>query len=87
MASTRPIDTPAQTGPGIPDEPLGPGGEAAFEAELEEAREADERERLAETAPFGENPDGFGPTLGGDLGRPNPGRDLGEDEAVEDSDA
>jgi hypothetical protein len=66
MADIRPIDTPAQTGPGIPDEALGPGEDAAFEAELEEA-EAEEKRDERERHPFGENPDGIGPTLGMDI--------------------
>jgi hypothetical protein len=75
MANTRNIDTPAQTGPGLPDEALGPDDEA-FEAQLERA----ESERRGAAEPgrdvLGDHADGVGPTLGGDLGRANPGRDL-----------
>ncbi len=37
MADIRRTDTLAETGPGIPDEALGPGEEASFEIALERA--------------------------------------------------
>jgi hypothetical protein len=74
MASIRQVDSPAQTGPGIPDEALGPGEDASFEAELERA---ERRLRQTREHPmFGVHPDGLGPTLGQDVSRPNPGRDM-----------
>ena len=86
MAGTRNIDTPAQTGPGLPDEALGPNDEA-FEAELERAETEERREEGGEPGRgvFGGHDDGVGQTLGGDLLRPNPGRDL-PPEAEDDDD-
>jgi hypothetical protein len=77
MAAIRNIDTPAQTGPGLPDEALGPKDEA-FEAELERAEAEEGRENAKDHGKdiFGEHEGGVGQTLGGDLLRPNPGRDL-----------
>lgn len=77
MANIRPENTPesiAQTGPGIPDEARGPHEDPNFEAEL--AR-AERRLRWTQEHPmFGVHPDGVGPTLGQDLGRPNPGHEV-----------
>ena len=72
MADIRSTDTPAQTGPGIPDEARGPHDDPDFERELERAekRLRDDREHPM----FGVHPQGVGPTLGQDLGRPNPGQ-------------
>ena len=71
MAVIRQIDTPAQTGAGIPDEALGPGEDVEFEAQLERAerRLRADRDHQFMTG----HPDGIGPTLGQDLARPNPG--------------
>ncbi len=86
MAEIRNIDTPAQTGPGLPDEALGPK-DKAFEAQMARA-ETEERREDAEAHGrdiLGEHANGVGQTLGGDLLRPNPGRDLPpEDEGDED---
>ncbi len=74
MATIRQTDTAAQTGMGIPDEARGPGDNRDLELELERA------ERRLRSEPehrvFGEHPEGIGPTLGQDLGRPNPGHDI-----------
>jgi hypothetical protein len=70
MANIRQTDTAAQTGVGIPDEARGPGDDADLE-------KAERRLRSEHDHPlFGEHPDGVGPTLGQDLGRPNPGQDV-----------
>ena len=79
MSDIRPIPTPAQdnldlAGPDMGDEARGPHEDSVFETELERA---EKRLRDAREHPmFGVHPDGVGPTLGQDLGRPNPGRDL-----------
>ena len=79
MANIRPgaepsTETPAQTSPGLADGAHGPYEDPSFEAELERA---ERRLRHAREHPlFGVHPDGVGPTLGQDLGKPNPGRDL-----------
>jgi hypothetical protein len=63
----------AETGPGIADEGQAPHDDPHFEADL--AR-AERRLRWSREHPmFGVHPDGVGPTLGQDLGRPNPGHD------------
>ena len=73
MADIRATDNLAQTGPGIPDEARGPGEDPNLEAELERA----ERRLLQRDNPiFGVHPEGVGPTLGQDLGKPNPGQDI-----------
>jgi hypothetical protein len=77
MADISQTQTPAQTGPGIPDAALDrdqtfvPGGDAALEAELERAEKQlrEDRDHRFMT----EHPDGIGPTLGQDLGAPNLG--------------
>lgn len=71
MANISQTQTPAKTGPGIPDEALGPGEEAQFEVELTRAerRLREERSHRFMTG----HADGIGPTLGQDLLRPNPG--------------
>ena len=46
-----------------------------LEQDLQRA-ERHHREDEKREHPFGENPDGLGPTLGSDLGKPNPGHDL-----------
>jgi hypothetical protein len=71
MANISQTQTPAQTGPGIPDEALGPGQDAHFEAELERAEKRLKEERSHRF--MTDHPDGIGPTLGQDLLRPNPG--------------
>jgi hypothetical protein len=60
-----------------PGEPIGSRSKpkSALELELEGA-EAEERADERAAHPFGENPDGLGPTLGENLGKPNPGKDL-----------
>jgi hypothetical protein len=59
---------------GIPQEAEGPHDDPNFEAELSRA---ERRLKWARTHPmFGVHPDGVGPTLGQDLGRPNPGHDV-----------
>jgi hypothetical protein len=64
MASISPPVTPAQAGSDDPD----------FDTELERF---ERRLRYArEHRLFGVHPDGVGPTLGQDLGKPNPGDDL-----------
>ena len=74
MANISQTQTPAQTGPGIPDEALGPGEDAQFEAELARAekRLREERDHRFMT----DHADGIGPTLGQDLLRPNPGHNV-----------
>lgn len=52
-----------------------PGGDARFDAEmsaLQKRRKAEQESRDY----LGQHPDGVGPTLGQDFGRPNPGEDL-----------
>lgn len=67
------------TGPGVSDEARGPHEDLNFEAEL---IRAERRLRWAREHPmFGVHPDGLGPTLGQDLGRPNPGHDIDWPEA------
>ncbi|MEI9891969.1 MAG: hypothetical protein WDN45_17215 [Caulobacteraceae bacterium] len=73
MAHIPANDTPAQTGPGIPDEARGPNEDPNFELELERAEKRLRHDR--EHPIFGVHPDGVGPTLGQDLGQPNPGHD------------
>ncbi len=79
MADIHPTDTPAHdnldlAGPGHPDEARGPHGNPEFEGQLERAEKRLSHDR--DHPMFGVHPDGVGPTLGQDLGRPNPGRDL-----------
>jgi hypothetical protein len=71
MANIRQTDTAAQTGMGIPDEARGPRDDADLEIDLEKAERRLRSER--EHPVFGEHPGGIGPTLGQDLGQPNPG--------------
>ena len=68
------FDPPAEIGPPDPVEVSGPGDGSDFEAELDgfERRHREAREHPL----FGVHPDGVGPTLGQDLGKPNPGHDL-----------
>lgn len=73
MADIRETQSPAQTGPGIPDEALGgPAEDANFEAQLERAEKRLKTEH-DDAHYLGEHPDGIGPTLGQDLGQPNLG--------------
>jgi hypothetical protein len=82
MANIRQTDTAAQTGVGIPDEARGPGDDADLELDLEKAERRLRAER--DRPVFGRHPDGVGPTLGQDLGRPNPGQDIDwEDESYD----
>ena len=74
MANISQTQTPAQTGPGIPDEALGPGEDAQFEAELARAEKRLREDRSHRF--MTDNEDGVGPTLGQDLERPNPGHDV-----------
>jgi hypothetical protein len=81
MANIRETDSLAQTGQGIPDEAVGPGEDGQFEAQIERVEKRLKAEHDANHY-LGEHPDGIGPTLGQDLGRPNPGHDVdwnGED--------
>lgn len=77
MPILRTTDTPSQT----ERDPADPGDrDANFEtldAHLEgELERAERRMRWEREHPiFGVHPDGFGPTLGQDLGKPNPGHD------------
>jgi hypothetical protein len=71
MARIRQTDTAAQTGPGIPDEARGPRDDADLEMDLEKAERRLRSEH--DHRVFGEHPNGIGPTLGQDLGQPNPG--------------
>jgi hypothetical protein len=71
MPILRTTDTPAETDP---EKARGPHEDPAFERELERA---EQRLRWSREHPiFGVHPDGVGPTLGQDLGKPNPGHDL-----------
>jgi hypothetical protein len=65
MATIRQTDTAAQTGMGIPDEARGPGEDASLELELEAAERRLRADR--KNKPFGEHPNGVGPTLGQDF--------------------
>jgi hypothetical protein len=71
MARIRQTDTAAQTGLGIPDEARGPRDDADLEMDLEKAERRLRSEH--DHRVFGEHPNGIGPTLGQDLGQPNPG--------------
>ena len=74
MPILRTTDTPAEADPGASDPAPGPHEDPHLERELERA---EQRLRWAREHPiFGVHPDGLGPTLGQDLGRPNPGHDL-----------
>jgi hypothetical protein len=67
-------DALAEAGSNKEVEPLAPAEHPIFETEL--AR-FEQRLRSAREHPlFGVHPDGVGPTLGQDLGRPNTGDDL-----------
>ncbi|MGZ3313389.1 MAG: hypothetical protein ACXWKY_10705 [Caulobacteraceae bacterium] len=68
------LDGAAQTGPAAQDEPVAPVEHPAFDTELDRFERQVRYER--EHPLFGVHPDGVGPTLGQDLGKPNPGRDL-----------
>jgi len=64
----------AESGPGLPDQALDTHDDPNFEAELSRA---ERRLRYSREHPlFGGHPEGVGPTLGQDLGRPNPGHDV-----------
>ena len=78
------LDSMAETGPGMPEEAQGPHDDPNFEAEL---TRAERRLRWSREHPmFGVHPDGVGPTLGQDLGQPNPGHDMdGTDDRYEPS--
>jgi hypothetical protein len=67
-------DAPADSIPSTEVQPAGPAQHPAFDSELArfERRLRYEREHPF----FGVHPDGVGPTLGQDLGQPNPGVDL-----------
>lgn len=67
-------DGAAETIPTVQTEALPPLEDPTFENELDsfERRLRYEREHPL----FGVHPDGLGPTLGQDLGQPNPGHDL-----------
>ena len=65
------LDGAAQTGPAVLDEPIAAVEHPAFDTELERFERQLRRER--EHPLFGVHPDGVGPTLGQDLGKPNPG--------------
>jgi hypothetical protein len=74
MASTRPPVTSTQSGPGVSGAARGPHNDPDLETELERF---ERRLRYAREHPlFGVHPDGVGPTLGQDLGKPNDGVDL-----------
>lgn len=78
MANISQTQTPAQTGPGIPDEALGPGEDVQFEDAQFEAELARAEKRLKDDRShrfMTDHPEGIGPTLGQDLLRPNPGHD------------
>ena len=67
-------DALAESVPSAEVQPLGPAEHPVFETEL--AR-FESRLRYERDHPFfGVHPDGLGPTLGQDLGRPNTGDDL-----------
>lgn len=67
-----------EAAPGVPEDALSPHDDPSFEAELSSA---ERRLRWSREHPmFGVHPDGVGPTLGQDFGRPNPGHDLASDD-------
>jgi hypothetical protein len=67
-------DPEAALVPSAVDEALAPAEHPAFDTELERFERQLRYER--EHPFFGVHPDGVGPTLGQDLGSPNPGVDL-----------
>ena len=71
-------DPSAQNIPTVQDEPVASPEHPTFDTELArfERRLHYEREHPL----FGVHPDGVGPTLGQDLGKPNPGHDLDKDD-------
>jgi len=64
-----PINNPAE-----PNAPSVSSEDAQFEKDLDRAERRLRHDR--EHPMFGVHPDGVGPTLGQDLGRPNPGHDV-----------
>ena len=71
-------DTSAESIPSLQGEPLASPEHPTFDTELDrfERRLRYEREHPL----FGVHPDGVGPTLGQDLGKPNLGHDLDRDD-------
>jgi hypothetical protein len=67
-------DALAEAGSSAEVLPLGPDEHPVFETELERFERRLQHAR--EHSMFGVHPDGVGPTLGQDLGRPNTGDDL-----------
>ena len=63
--------------PSLEGEPPTPLEQPTFDSELERFERQLRHER--EHPLFGVHPDGVGPTLGQDLGKPNPGVDLDDD--------